>query len=188
VSAKKAKPSRPAGDDLLAPDASLSEATAQLAWAVPAVEPPSPRVKEALLARVRAAKAAAAPAVAGGKAAVPAGWRFEALATSEGWLPLRIPGVKMREVTVDRERDTALLYVEMAPGSIFPEHVHSAPERGLVLTGDFKTDQQLLHAGDFYEADAGTPHVRISSPSGCTGLLWVSAKAWQQWRTVMAAR
>lgn len=176
-------------DDPLAPDAPLSEAAARLAWMAPAVEPPSPQVKQALLARVRAAKAAGhTPPVASGKPAAPAGWRFEALAAEEGWLPLRIPGVKMREVTVDRERDTALLYIEMAPGSIFPEHVHSAPERGLVLTGDFKSDQRLLHAGDFYEADAGTPHVRISSPSGCTGLLWVSAKAWGQWQTAMAAR
>jgi anti-sigma factor ChrR (cupin superfamily) len=155
----------------------------------PAAELPSPRVKEALMARVRAAKATTATSPAKtAKTVAPAGWRFEALASAEGWLPLPIPGVRIREVTVDRERDTALLYVEMAPGSIFPEHVHSAPERGLVLTGDFKTDQQLLHAGDFYEADAGTPHVRISSPSGCTGLLWVSAKAWQHWQVAMAAR
>lgn len=93
----------------------------------------------------------------------------------------------MREVTIDRERDTAMLYVEMVPGSIFPEHVHTAPERGLVLTGDFQTGERLLRAGDFYEAAAGTQHVRISSPSGCTGLLWVGAQAWDKWRAAMAS-
>jgi hypothetical protein len=46
---------------------------------------------------------------------------------------------------------------------------------------------RLLAAGDFYEAAAGTRHERISSPSGCTGLLWVGAEAWRRWQALAVA-
>lgn len=171
----------PADEDFSDLTAPVSPAAARLAYAIPAVSPP-PQIKQALLARIRNAGTQATDA----KSTVMPGWRFGALNASEGWIPLRLPGVRMREVTIDASRDSALIYVEMAPGAVFPEHVHSAPERGLVLTGDFKTEDHLLRAGDFYEAAAGTKHTRISSPSGCTGLLWLSAKAWEQWRVAMA--
>ena len=151
-----------------------------LALAAPAVRAPSPAVKSALLARIRAAKTA--------ESAVAAGWRFEKIAAAEGWVKLPIPGLRMREVTVDAARDTALLFVEMAPGAVFPDHDHSATERGLVLSGDLRMGDRLLGAGDFYEAAAGTRHERIASPSGCTGLLWVGAEAWRRWRELAGAR
>ena len=148
-----------------------------LALAAPAVRAPSPAVKTALLARVRAAKAA-----------VPAGWRFANLAAADsGWVNLPLPGVRLRELTVDATRDTALLFVEMAPGSVFPDHDHTVTERGLVLSGDLSMDGRLLGAGDFYEAAAGTRHERVASPSGCTGLLWVGAEAWRRWRAQAVA-
>ena len=160
----------------------LAEHAALLALAAPAARGPSPRVKAALLARVRAAKAKTPP-----PAATPAGWRFAAVASDQGWVDLPLPGVRLREVTVDPARDTALLFVEMAPGAIFPDHDHAAAERGLVLSGDLLMAGRWLGAGDFYEAAAGTRHERISSPSGCTGLLWVGAAAWRKWRALAVA-
>ena len=158
-------------------DEPLDESGARLALLVPVAPAPSPRVKDRLFARIRAAGASAQRTKE---------WRFTALAANEHWIPLPLPGVRMRELTIDAERDTALLYVEMAPGAAFPDHDHSAPERGLVLSGDFRMGEHVLRAGDFYEAGAGTRHQHLTSPSGCTGLLWVSANAWQRWRAVMA--
>ncbi len=162
-----------------APDAdrTFEGNAALLALAAPLLPPP-PRVKEQLLARVRLA-AAAPPAT-------PA-WRFEPVGGAEGWVPLPFPGVRMREVTVDAQRDTALLFVEMAPGSVFPDHEHTATERGVVLAGDLQMDGRALGAGDFYEAAAGTRHERIASRKGCTGLLWVGADAWRKWRAALVA-
>lgn len=157
-----------------------ADASMRLALAAPAVRAPSPAVKDALLARVRATKASPPSAFA-------SGWRFEKIMAETGWVKLPLPGLRMREVTVDAARDTALLFVEMAPGAIFPDHEHSTAERGLVLTGDLRMGERLLGAGDFYEADAGTRHERIASPSGCTGLLWVGAKAWERWRAAAIA-
>lgn len=175
----KPKHSRPAKKhpiETLAPDAPLGELAARLACALPQTAPP-PRVREQLLARIRAEKTAIPPAV---------GFRFAALDADENWVPLPFPGVRMREVTVDDRCDTALVYVEMTAGAVFPDHEHAATERGLVLSGDFRMGGKLLRAGDFYEAEAGTRHERLSSPSGCTGLLWLGAQAWRGWRAAMA--
>ena len=152
----------------------LDESTARLALLAPVAPAPSPAVKEALLARIRASQGGAA-------------WRFGSLAGDEGWVRLPFPGVRMREISVDAARDTALVYIEMEPGAIFPDHDHSSAERGIVLTGDFEMGGRLLRAGEFYEAAAGTRHERIASPAGCTGLLWVGAAAWGGWRKAMAA-
>jgi anti-sigma factor ChrR (cupin superfamily) len=162
-----------------APDADLAfeGAAALLALAAPVVAPPA-RVKTQLLERVRAAKAqpVAAPA-----------WRFEPVGGAAGWVALPFPGVRMREITIDPARDTALLFVEMAPGSVFPDHDHTTTERGVVLTGDLSMSGRTLAAGDFYEAAAGTRHERIASRAGCTGLLWVGAEAWRKWRAAFGA-
>ncbi len=173
--AKKSRATRRRVSDTLAPEAALSESAAMLALVAPGIAPPA-RVKEQLFARLRGAKPA--PTI---------GWEFGALAGDAGWVPLPFPGVRMREVTVDAARDTALLYVEMQPGAIFPDHDHTAAERGVVLTGDLVMSGRRLAAGDFYEAAAGTRHERIASPSGCTGLLWVGAEAWRKWRAALAA-
>jgi quercetin dioxygenase-like cupin family protein len=162
------------------PAAAPADPAMLLALAAPPVRAPSPAVKEALLARLRLEWADKAP--------VPAGWRFTRIASADGWVKLPLPGVRLRELAVDAPRDTAMLLVEMAAGAVFPDHDHSATERGLVLSGDLNMDGRLLRAGDFYEAAAGTRHERVASPSGCTGLLWVGAKAWQRWRELAGAR
>ncbi|MEY2877691.1 MAG: hypothetical protein RLZZ15_71 [Verrucomicrobiota bacterium] len=166
-----------------------ARATALLTLAAPVAPAPSPAVRRTLLARVHAAQAAAA-APKKNPAAPTAGWRFAALAAGDAdaaWLPVPLPGVRLREITVDAARDTALVFVEMQPGAVFPDHTHAADERGLVLSGDLTMAGRRLGAGDFYEAAAGTRHERIASPSGCTGLLWLGARAWQAWRGQLAA-
>jgi quercetin dioxygenase-like cupin family protein len=172
--AKKNRPVNRSRAETLAADTRLTEASAMLALAAPAFEPPA-RVKEQLLARIRGLPASTAVA-----------WEFGALNGPGGWVPLPFPGVRMREVTVDTARDTALLYVEMAAGAVFPDHEHAAAERGIVLSGDLEMSGRRLSAGEFYEAAAGTRHERISSRSGCTGLLWVGAAAWANWQAAIA--
>jgi anti-sigma factor ChrR (cupin superfamily) len=169
--------SSPSGKRRVAEDAAFDEAAALLVLALPPIAPPA-HIKARLLARVRAAQTAA-PAPAAPE------WRFGSIGGEGNWVRLPFPGVRMREVTVDAARDTALLYVEMQPGSIFPDHEHTAAERGLVLTGDLQMSGRALAAGDFYEAAAGTKHERIASRKGCTGLLWVGADAWRKWRAAL---
>lgn len=175
----KKSPPRPALESL-APDAPLSATTAKLALAAP-VAVPSPRVKATLLARIRGAR------VAERDGAPPAGWRFESAHAAAGWRATRLPGVRLKTLSVDERRDVVQVLIEMAPGASFPDHVHAAgAEEGLVLSGDIVTGGRLMRAGDYYFAAEGSAQGATVSPSGCTGLLTLTARAWQQWREALA--
>jgi quercetin dioxygenase-like cupin family protein len=168
-------PRRKAADDPFAGPAAL------LALAATESRPPSPRVRSALLRRIRASNRPAA-------AAPPAGWRFESAQAEDGWRGGRIPGVRFKTLSVDAARDVVLLLIEMAPGSRFPDHVHElGGDEGIVLSGDVRTGGRLLRAGDYYQAAEGTVHAGTVSAGGCTALVSLTARAWRQWRANLAA-
>ncbi len=172
----KARAARPAATvDPLATDAAL------LALAAPVAAPPSPRVRESLLARIRASTANAA-------AVAPAGWRFESAGEAAGWRAGRFPGVRFKTLSVDAVRDVVMLLVELAPGARFPDHLHDAGgDEGIVIAGDVVTGGRLLRAGDYYFAAEGTAHTGTVSPGGCTALISLTARAWEKWRSNLVA-
>lgn len=159
----------------------MTEALAQLAHACPPLTPP-PGVKARLLARIQAAQTPPVRPVEP-PPEVGALWRFASIHTTEGWLRPPVPGVRLKELSVDVERGMAFLMVEIAPGRRFPDHVHRGAEFGLVLTGDVTSGGRLLRAGDYYHTAAGSAHTEIVSPNGCTALLAVNAEAWRDWRS-----
>lgn len=160
-------------------DAAGAEAAA-LAWAAPDAGAPSPAVKERVLARIRAG------AARGG--AAPAGWRFESAdAAAPGWRTTKAPGVRFKTLSVDERRDTVMLLVEIAPGARFPDHLHEAGgDEGIVLSGDVVNGGRLMRAGEYYHAAEGTAHTDTVSPSGCTALVSLTHRAWQQWKVALA--
>ncbi len=161
------------------PDEKLGATVAQLALAAPRASGPSPRVKEILLGRIRAARA-------GENANVRAGWRFESAGVAEGWSSGKVPGVRFKTLSIDETRDVVMLLMEMAPGARFPDHAHTAGgDEGLVISGDVITGGRLMRAGDYYFAAEGTTQGETVSPSGCTALLSLTARAWKQWRTAL---
>jgi len=157
------------------------------AGAAPALDPllasaltggaaPSPRVRELLLARVRADQARA-------EGRPPEGWRFESLHDATGWLTGPFPGLRFKTLSIDDKLDLALVLVEMKPGAKFPDHPHElGGDEGIVLSGDVITGGRLLKAGDYYWAAEGTQHVDTVSPGGCTALIRCTARAWHLWR------
>ena len=88
------------------------------------------------------------------------------------------PGVRMKELSLDRARNVALVLIEMDAGSRIPDHDHVFPDEALVLTGDVTSGGRELHAGDFFHAGAGTHHTNVVSRNGCTGLLSLAATVW----------
>lgn len=156
------------------------EATeAMLSYAAPPVAAPSGQVKKRLLARIKASNTARIPAV------LP-GWRFESAAATTGW-QVGAPGIQVKILSVDERRDVAMLLVKMAPGSRFPDHSHDAGgDEGLVLSGDVFTGGRLMRAGEYYWAAEGTAHTDTVSPSGCTSVVSLTARAWHQWHRQMA--
>lgn len=186
MSAKTQKTkSKAANTTALEPGAALLDHAAMLAFSAPATAAPSAAVKARLMARIRAAQTPAhgtpevAPAVVG--------WRFDSVRDEAGWFALPVPGVRMKQLSVDPARDLMQMLVEIAPGARFPDHDHIAGDEGIVLSGDVFSGGRLLRAGDYYHAGAGTKHADIVSPSGCVALVSFTVKAWKIWKAEMLA-
>jgi hypothetical protein len=171
---RRQRPARVATDD------EFETTAAGLAWASPPTPGPSPRVKELLLARIRGTRAK-------DNNEVRPGWRFESTGAAEGWRTTKVRGVRFKTLSVDEARDVVMLLMEMEPGAHFPDHAHTAGgDEGLVISGDVITGGRLMRAGDYYHAAEGTTQGETVSPSGCTALLSLTARAWKTWREALA--
>jgi anti-sigma factor ChrR (cupin superfamily) len=86
------------------------------------------------------------------------------------WLRL-VPGVTMKELSVDKDRGTATVLLSLAPGSHLAGHDHHGPEDSFVISGSCRIGSTYLNKGDFHHADGGTHHGEIVSDDGCVLLL-----------------
>jgi anti-sigma factor ChrR (cupin superfamily) len=89
------------------------------------------------------------------------------------WRPGGSEGVLVRSLLAQPDGRTTLL-VQMEPGARLPPHRHAAAEQCYVLTGERRTGDRLLRAGDYWRAEAGSRHEPSESPGGCTYLLLAS--------------
>jgi putative transcriptional regulator len=151
----------------------FGEVMARVAAARPQTPPAG--LRERLLLRI-GAPAAAAPPPAGPPPLPAEVFQVYHPARHGDWLPGTIPGARFKMLSLDLERNFAFLYAELAAGTRYPAHHHSASEECYVLTGDLKTEGRALRAGDFYRADAHTDHEGLYSAEGCTALFIVPAK------------
>ncbi len=93
-----------------------------------------------------------------------------------GWHKLPVPGAFFKLLSVDRERGFAVTMGKLEPGACFPTHDHSGSEDIYMLSGDLHIGDEVLHAGDYHHAAAGTTHPANSSTDGCTALIIVSTE------------
>src|SRR3954447_16108923 len=84
-----------------------------------------------------------------------------------------VPGVTVKPLSVDVERDTATILMMFEPGARVPAHDHAGAEDSFVISGSCRIGESYLLKGDFHHADAGTTHGEIVSDEGCTLLLVV---------------
>jgi anti-sigma factor ChrR (cupin superfamily) len=89
------------------------------------------------------------------------------------WEPTEIPGVQVRTLFVDRGHNQFTALVRMAPGTSYPPHLHSGPEECFVLEGDLHVGAEVMRAGDYQRAPAGSRHGVQHTEQGC--LLLVTA-------------
>jgi quercetin dioxygenase-like cupin family protein len=80
-----------------------------------------------------------------------------------GW-PEFAPGIQ-RRVLWQREGQAALLYFAQ-PGAQVPQHTHGHDEECLMVQGELFLDDQLLQAGDYQLAPAGTGHRITETDTG----------------------
>ena len=105
-------------------------------------------------------------------AALPRGFRFDFEAT-DGWVSHPVPGIRMRVLSLNRERDYATLLLDVAPGTRFPPHHHDGAEECYIVSGSAYTFGKRMGPGDFLHADAGTDHGELYTEEGCRVILIV---------------
>ena len=120
-------------------------------------EEPSPRVREALLARV------AAPS------------NHTVTATEGAWLEGPVAGVRLKILAIDRERDRVTMLLKGEPGSRFPAHRHSGSEECYVVSGSLMIEGRTLRGGDFHHAERDSDHGEAWTDEGVEVLLVASA-------------
>jgi anti-sigma factor ChrR (cupin superfamily) len=84
-----------------------------------------------------------------------------------------VPGVTVKPLSIDVERDTATILMMFEPGARVPAHDHAGAEDSFVISGSCRIGEAYLLKGDFHHADAGTTHAEIVSDEGCVLLLVV---------------
>jgi predicted ChrR family anti-sigma factor len=84
-----------------------------------------------------------------------------------------VPGVTVKPLSIDIERDTATILMMFEPGARMPAHDHAGAEDSFVISGSCRIGESHLLKGDFHHADAGTKHGEIVSDEGCVLLLVV---------------
>ena len=163
--------------------ATISELYEHLLLAAPPVEPPA-SIRERLLKAVRGtgstdeAKSEAAPE----DIQIWNRWtssrptELQTIpASDEEWQETAIPGIAIRSLHVDQERDLVTMLVRMQARTAYPRHRHAGDEQCYVLEGDLRVDDNtVLHAGDFQLAPADSVHGVQSTEGGCTLLITCS--------------
>jgi len=77
-----------------------------------------------------------------------------------------MPGIETRRLFGEKT-----LLVRMAPGTVFPEHQHSAAEQCLILEGSIRAGPITAYAGDYTYMPKGSSHPPLISETGCTLLI-----------------
>jgi anti-sigma factor ChrR (cupin superfamily) len=92
-----------------------------------------------------------------------------------GWLPLPVAGAFVKLLSFDPSTEYAVVLGKLAPGARYPSHTHKRSEDIFMLSGDLHIgEQQVIRAGDFHHADAGSRHDVNWSDEGCVLLAVLS--------------
>jgi quercetin dioxygenase-like cupin family protein len=104
-------------------------------------------------------------------AAAKAPTHYAVLGGDGGWVDTPLPGIQVKILAIDRERQRATLLIKGGPGAAYPSHHHSGPEECYVLRGSIHQDGREFRAGDFIHADEGSDHGEITTVDGAEVLL-----------------
>ena len=101
---------------------------------------------------------------------------FFFLRGNEGeWKQHAVPNVRFKALTSTGTAGYQMVLYELAPGTHFPAHHHAGAEECFVLSGDFRVEGAVLHAGDFHHAETGSDHHESYTENGCRLLIVAAA-------------
>jgi anti-sigma factor RsiW len=129
-----------------------------VAWPTDVLRP-SPSLRDQLSARLAAEC---------GEASVPAKqW-------SEPEWEQVAPGISVKLLAVDEQRDRVSMLVRLAPDTSYPAHTHAGVEELFLLDGELWIEERKLHPGDYNRGEPGAGDDRVWSETGCTCVLITS--------------
>ena len=144
--------------------AAFQEVVQALAFSGPAIAPPA-SLKARLMARI-----AQEPQER------PGGEAFTFVRSAQMvWRDLS-PGVSMKMLFNDSAGARATMLLRLAPGGKLAAHCHRQVEEFYVLEGSCLCAGELLQAGDYHRAEAGSLHPITSSEEGCLALVMTSTQ------------
>ncbi len=76
------------------------------------------------------------------------------------------PGVEVKVLRKDVERNDQTVLIRMQPGSVVVGHRHTQEEECLILEGEIFIGDYRLSAGDMHVARPGVVHAAITAPHG----------------------
>jgi anti-sigma factor ChrR (cupin superfamily) len=76
------------------------------------------------------------------------------------------PGVEVKVLRKDVERNDQTVLIRMQPGSVVVGHRHTQEEECLILEGEVFIGNYRLSAGDMHVAHPGVVHAPIRAPHG----------------------
>jgi anti-sigma factor ChrR (cupin superfamily) len=76
------------------------------------------------------------------------------------------PGVKVKVLRKDADRNDQTVLIRMQPGSVVLGHRHTQEEECLILEGEIFIGEHRLSAGDMHVARPGVVHAPIRAPRG----------------------
>jgi quercetin dioxygenase-like cupin family protein len=76
------------------------------------------------------------------------------------------PGVQVKVLRMDRERNDQTVLIRMQPGAVVVAHRHTQQEECWVLEGEVFIGGYRLGQGDMHVAQAGAAHAPIHAPMG----------------------
>ena len=86
------------------------------------------------------------------------------------------PGIFVKLLATDTEKNRVSMLVRLEPGTDYPPHCHADVEELHLLHGELHVDDRKLYPGDYIHAVAGTVDHRVWSDTGCTCVLITSTK------------
>lgn len=141
-----------------------------LGYNTPAVAP-RPAVRERLLASLAPDTSQEAPPLPTPSGTAPEKPHFYYVRAHEGPWHLFSPGVEIKVLFTDPLTHRSTVLVRMEPGARLQHHHHLAVEELFVLEGDCRVAPgQILQAGDYFRAEAGSAHGMTFTSTGTTFL------------------
>jgi anti-sigma factor ChrR (cupin superfamily) len=90
------------------------------------------------------------------------------------WHPGPFPGIWIKPLYLDPQRQRATSLVRMEPGTRYPSHRHNAAEEVFLLDGDFVVEGQVMRPGDYCNAQPDSIHGDSYTSAGCIFILSAS--------------